>query len=87
MAVQPAPARVPSQRQLVPSVTPVTFNDKGDNEMIPGAVHRSSGIYLIAVENLRLETVDEGCATSHRLKWGPLLPNEVGRIAQYFLWY
>ena len=24
-----------------------------------------------------------GCATSHRLKWDPLLPNEVVRIAQH----
>ena len=27
---------------------------------------------------------DESCATSRRLKWGPLLPNDVGRIAPYF---
>ena len=27
---------------------------------------------------------DEGCATSHRFKWGPFSPNEVGRIAQHF---
>ena len=26
---------------------------------------------------------DENCATSHRLKWGPLSPNEVGRVAQH----
>ena len=26
-------------------------NDKGDNEKIPGAVHRSPGIYLTAEEN------------------------------------
>ena len=28
------------------------------------------------------ETVYDGCATSHRLKWGLLPPNAVGRIAQ-----
>ena len=28
-------------------------------------------------------TVDEGCATSHRLKWDLLSTNEVGRIAQH----
>ena len=40
VTVPPAPVRVPSQRPHVPSVTSVT-NDKGDNEMIPGAVYRS----------------------------------------------
>ena len=35
---------------LAPSVTSVA-NDKGDNEMIPGAVHRSPDICLTAEEN------------------------------------
>ena len=26
---------------------------------------------------------DEGCATSHRLKWSPLPPNDVCRILQH----
>ena len=45
--------RVPSQRPLAPSVTSVTSvaNDKGDNKMILGAVHRSPGICLTAKEN------------------------------------
>ena len=34
-------------------------------------------------ENLSQETVDEGCATSHRLKLGPFPTNKVGRIAQH----
>ena len=53
MVVPPAPNRVPSQRPLAPSVASVTSvsNDKSDNEMIPGAVHRSSGICLTAEEN------------------------------------
>ena len=53
VAVPAAPLRVPSQRPLTPSVTSVTSvaNDKDDNEMIAGAVHRSSGICLTA-ENL-----------------------------------
>ena len=53
--VPPAPVRVPSQRPLAPSITSVTSvaNDSGDNEIIPGAVHRSPGIYLAAVENAR----------------------------------
>ena len=43
MAVPAALVRVPSQRSLTPSVASVTSvaNDKGDNEMIPEAVHRS----------------------------------------------
>ena len=50
MAVPPAPVRVPSQRPLAPSVASVA-NDKGDDEMILGAVHRSPGICLTAEEN------------------------------------
>ena len=50
VAVPPAPVRDPSQRPLAPSVTSVA-NDKGDNEMIPGAVHRSPDICLKAEEN------------------------------------
>ena len=48
VAMPPAPVRVPNQRPLAPSVTSVTSvtNDKGDNEMIPGAVHRYPGICL-----------------------------------------
>ena len=55
MAVSPAPVRIPSQRPLAPSVASVTSvaNDKGDNEMILGAVHRSPCICLTAEENLR----------------------------------
>ena len=49
MAVPPAPVTVPSQRPLAPSVASVASvasvdNDKGDNETILGAVHRSPGI-------------------------------------------
>ena len=83
MAVSPAPVRVPSQRQLALNVTSVT-NDKGDNEMILGAVHRSPGICLTAEENPARRPSDEGAVSiSHRLKWGPFPPNEVGRIAQH----
>jgi hypothetical protein len=51
----PAPIRVLSNRLLVSSVTSVTSvaKDKGDNEMILEAVHRSSGICLRAEENRR----------------------------------
>ena len=53
VSVPPAPVRVPSQRSLAPSVKSVTSvtNDKGDNEVILGAVYRSPGIYLTAKEN------------------------------------
>ena len=52
MAVPPTHVRVPSQRPLAPSVASVTSvaNDKGDNEMILGAVHRSPGICLTIKE-------------------------------------
>ena len=48
-----APVRVPGKRALAPSVTSVTSvdNDKGDNEMITGTVHRSPEICLAAEEN------------------------------------
>ena len=53
MVVPPAPGLVLRQRPLAPSVASVTSvaNDMGDNEMIPGAVYRSSGICLTAEEN------------------------------------
>ena len=53
--VPPAPVRAPSQMPLAPSVASVTSiaNDKGDNEMILGAVHSSPGICLTAEENPR----------------------------------
>ena len=43
VAVPQATVRVPSQRPLAPSVVSVTSvaDDKGDNEMILGAMHRS----------------------------------------------
>ena len=47
------------QRKLAPSVMSVT-NDKDDNKMIPGAVHRSLCISLMAEENhgkLQLEDI------------------------------
>ena len=53
MAVPPTHVRVPSQRPLAPSVASVTSvaNDKHNNEMIPGAVHRSPDIYLTDDKN------------------------------------
>ena len=59
VAVPPVPVRVPSQRPIAPSVASVTSvaNDKDDNEMILGAVHRSPGVFLYAEENPSQETV------------------------------
>ena len=55
VAVPPALVRVPSQRPLALSVASVTSvaNDKGGNEMILGAVHRSPDICLTAEKNPR----------------------------------
>jgi hypothetical protein len=67
--------------------------NKCDNEIIPGAIHRSRGVYLTVEEfilqlrktpeNLSYETVDQDSATSHSFKWDLLPPNEVVRIAQH----
>ena len=53
MAVPSALVRVPSQRPLALSVALVTSvsDDEGDNEMILGDVHTSSGICLTAEES------------------------------------
>ena len=63
-------------------VSRLSTNDKGDNKILLGTVHRSPGIYFTVEENLSWETVDEGCVTSHRFKCNPSAPNEVVRIAQ-----
>ena len=81
MTVPPDSVLVPSQRPLDSSVTSVTSvdNDKADNEMIPGAVHRSPGICLTEEnpENPQLgDRLMKG--NSHRLKSVPFSPNEVG---------
>jgi hypothetical protein len=48
MAVPAAFVRVPRQWPLALSIISVTSvaNDKDDNEMIPGALHGSPGIYF-----------------------------------------
>jgi hypothetical protein len=55
VAVPPAPVLVPSQRLFAPSVASLTSvaNDKGDNEMVLGTVHRYPGICLTAEVNPR----------------------------------
>ena len=49
--VPPAPVRVPKQRLLYPSVVSVTSvaNDKGGNDMILGAVHRSPNLLTVEI--------------------------------------
>ena len=66
MAVPSAPVRIPSQRPLGLSVTSVTSvaNDKSDNELILGAVHRSPALQLRKTGR----------------QMGYLPPNDVGRI-------
>ena len=60
MVVPPAPVWVPSKSPLAPGVASVA-SDKGDNEMILGAVNRSPGICLRAEKNPRKPQIgDEG---------------------------
>ena len=63
----------------------LSVSDKGDNDMISGAVNRSPGIYLKAEENpgkLQLGDSRLRRTTSHCPKWGSLPLNEVGWIKQ-----
>ena len=52
MAVPSVPFQLLANGHL-PRVSRQSANDKGDNEMIPEAVHRSHGIYHIAEESPR----------------------------------
>jgi hypothetical protein len=52
---------------------------KGDNEIIPGAVHRSLGIYLIADETPRKPQLGD----RRRLCDQSSPQNEVGRITKH----
>ena len=75
MAVPPASVRVPNQGPLAPSVTSDTSlaNDKGDNEVIPGAVHRSPGICLTAEENPRKPQLGDCLCDQSSPQMGPFL--------------
>ena len=57
--------------------------DKGDDEMISGAAHRSPEICFMAGENPGKPWLKDRLmkATILRHKWGPFPPNKVGRIA------
>ena len=48
-----APVRVLANDHLpqVSRYSRLSANDKGDNEMTPGTMHRSPGVYLRAEEN------------------------------------
>ena len=58
----------------------VSARDKDDSKLKRRAVHRSPGKLW---KTLARRPSDEGCTTGHRLNWGPLLPNDIGRIAQH----
>jgi hypothetical protein len=51
----------------------MSANNKGGNEAKPRAMHKTPGICLTAEEKkkekLNWRMSDEGCATSHTLKW------------------
>ena len=63
MVVSPAPVRVPGQRPLTLIFTSVTSiaNDKGDNEMIPGA---DIMIFLLD-EFIYFHSFSGSCVLSH----------------------
>ena len=71
MAVTPAPIRVDSERPFAPSVASVSSvaNDKGDNEMIPGAMYRSPGICLKAKENPGKPQLGDRSRTSYFVEY------------------
>ena len=78
VAVPPDPVQVPSQRPFAPSVTSVT-DDKGNNEMIPGTVHRFPGVCLTAEEKPGKAQLGDrlmkGLCDNHCLKCGPFSQN------------
>ena len=84
MAVPPALVWFQAKGHLprVSRQSRLSANDKGDNEMIPGAVHRAPGIYLTAEEKTGKpqlgDRVMKTRAANDRRKWSPLPPNVVG---------
>ena len=59
-------------------------NNKGDNEKV---LCRDLVSFSLELRKTRKTSIkrppDEGCATSHRLKWGPLYLNDVIGITQH----
>ena len=68
--------RVPHQSRL-------STNCKGNNEMIPGAEHRSSGSYLTAEKTPENTQLGDRHMTNHRFKWGTLNTSDVGKIKRH----
>ena len=59
-------------------------NYKGDNEMVPRVLLKSPGIYLTAEEDPGKPQLEHRLMKAVRaVKWGPLPPNDVGRITQH----
>ena len=82
MAVPPTNVRVLSQRPLAPSVTSVA-NDKDDNEIIPGAVHRSLAFALQLSKTQLEDRLMKGLCDQSSPLMGSFPPNEVAWIAQH----
>ena len=53
-------------------------NDKVDSEVKPGTLQLRKPRDISAKRQS-----DEDCATSYRLEWGPLPPNDICRIVQH----
>ena len=61
-------------------------DDKDDNGIILGSVHRSHSICPTTGKPRKTSArmpSNKGCAASHRLKWDPLPPNQDGRIPKH----
>ena len=58
-------------------------NDKGYNDVNPGAIHRLLAFILWQRKTSARRQSDEGCVTSYRLKRDPLPPNDVSWITQH----
>ena len=54
----PAAKKVKGHLSLVSRQSRLSANDQGDNDMFPGAVHRS-GIYLTADENPKIPQIGD----------------------------
>ena len=69
MAVPPATVLVLANGDFpqVSRQSRLAANNKGDNEMKPGAMHRSPGIYLIAEENLAKPQIRELMKSSFQI--------------------
>ena len=84
VAVTPAPTGILPDGHLyrVSRQSRLSIEDKGDNVVKSGAVYGFPGICFTTVENPRKPQLGNRLMktlTIHRLKWGPLPPNEVCR--------